>query len=510
MAGGKVHPDLVALFPTVVQRSAGDGVGAGESFLAHALDQHALVSVANTDEKILYVNDRFAQISGYSKAELVGQTHRILRSAEQPASLYEDLWAKITNGETWYGEVKQIRKNGDPYWVKATVVPFFSPDGRPEKFLSIHTDITESKRAEAQLQRQLSFDLIKDEIYLFWPDTLEVFYLNQSARIRLRIRRGSKISLTPAKLLHGVTKRDFRSHLQPLLAGGSKWITFEAEHKQPDGQIAPAEVTIQLIRPHGEEPRFLAHVRNISKRKQAEITKRQFISNISHELRTPLTAIRGAFGLIKTGLALNGAKQAVQLSEMGLKNTARLEALIENLLDMERIAAGRMMSKMGRVVLDEVITGAISGVADYKSSKQVRVVFVAQGDPVCVKGDAIGLSRVFGILLSNAIKFSHDGGRVEIRVRRDGARIAVSVCDYGIGIPEHFKPDIFTPFTQADTSDTRRSDGAGIGLVIAQSIVEEHGGSIKVHSTEGEGTEVSFFLIPCAEEAQILSSEAIG
>lgn len=493
MAGGTVRQDLATLFPTIVRRSA--GVGAGESFLAYALDQHALVSVADADKKIVYVNDLFAQISGYSKDELIGQTHSILRSEEHPESYFDELWATITNGKTWSGEVKHIRKNGEPYWVKATVVPFFAPNGRPEKFLSIHTDITDTKLAEAQLQRQMSFDLIKDEIYLFWPDTLNVFYVNQSGRIRMRALGSTMANLTPFKLLHGVSERAFVDRLTPLLSGGRKWTTFEAEQLRPDGRTTPAEVTVQLIRPQDESPRFLAHVRNISQRKQAEMAKQQFVANVSHELRTPLTAIKGAFGLIKTGLARKGPEQAGPLADMGLKNTARLEGLIENLLDMERIATGRMMSSLSTVNLNEVIEQAVDEIASYKPAKKVEVDYRDEDGPLYVKGDEVGLSKVFGILLSNAVKFSHDGGAVEIRARRDGTRIAVSVADRGIGIPEHFLPQIFSPFTQADLSDTRRSDGAGLGLAIARSIVEEHGGAIEVRSTEGEGTEVSFYLI---------------
>ncbi|TDK43060.1 PAS domain-containing sensor histidine kinase [Antarcticimicrobium luteum] len=493
MTGRMVDPDLATLFPTIIRRSA--GVGAGESFLAYALDQHALVSVADADEKIIYVNDLFAEISGYAKDELIGQTHRILRSEEHPQAFYDALWATISSGKTWSGEIKHIRKNGEPYWVKATVVPFFSPSGRPEKFLSIHTDITDVKQAEAQLQRQMSFDLIKDEIYLFWPDTLKVFYVNRSGRIRLRSLGSTMTNLTSFKMLHGVSEQALCDRLAPLISGGRKWTTFEAEQMRRDGRTTPVEVTIQLIRPADENPRFLAHVRNISQRKQAEVAKQQFVANVSHELRTPLTAIKGAFGLIKTGVQRKTPEQAGQLAEMGLKNTARLEGLIENLLDMERIATGRMTSNLATVDLCRVIEAAVSDIASYKPAKGVQVRVQVADDLLHVKADVVGLSKVFGILLSNAVKFSHDGGEVTVHAHRDGARVSVRVIDTGVGIPKHFLPQMFTPFTQADSSDTRRSDGAGVGLAIARSIVEEHGGSIELRSVEGEGTEVSFYLI---------------
>lgn len=498
MAGGTVHPDLATLFPTIVRRPAGSGPG--DSFLAYALDQHALLSVVDADRKIVYVNDLFAEISGYSKEELIGQTHRILRSEEHPAAYFDELWSTLQSGQTWSGEIKRIRKTGDPYWVKATIVPVFAPNGRPEKFLAIHTDITDTKLAEAQLQRQMSFDLIKDEIFLFWPDTLQVFYINQSARIRMRALGGATTNLSPLQLLHGVSERALTDRLAPLLSGGRRWTTFEAEQLRPDGRTTPAEVTIQYIRPLDESPRFLTHVRNISQRKQAEVAKQQFVATVSHELRTPLTAIKGAFGLIKTGLARKGPQRAGSLADMGLRNTARLEGLIENLLDMERIATGRMTSNLTTVNLDEVIEQAVSEIAGYKPAKEVKVAVSCDEGPFYVKGDPEGLSKVLGVLLSNAVKFSHDGGQVDVRVQRDGTRITVAVLDRGIGIPEQFLPQVFAPFTQADLSDTRRNDGAGLGLAIARAVVEEHGGVIEVDSTEGEGTEVSFYLISSSKE----------
>ncbi|GAA6200380.1 PAS domain S-box protein [Aquicoccus sp. SU-CL01552] len=495
MAGGTVQGDLATLFPTIVRRSP--GTAAGESFLAYALDQHALVSVTNAEEKILYVNDRYAEISGYSREELIGQTHRLLRSDEHPPELYEELWATISSGKTWSGEVKQIKKSGETYWVKATIVPFFSPDGKPEKYLSIHTDITEVKSAEANLQRQMSFDHIKDEIYLFWPETYHVFYTNRSARIRLRALGQAATELTPCDLIEGFSRKEIVERVKKLLSGGSKWINFEAEQRRPDGRRTPAEVTIQLIRPRHEKPRFLAHVRDISQRKQAELAKQQFVANLSHELRTPLTAIKGAFGLINSGPVGGAGGTAGRLADMGLKNTARLEYLIENLLDMERIATGRNSSKLTRLSLDKVIGEVIADLADYRSEKGVEIRYEPAKAPVCVKGDALGLSKVFSILLSNAVRFSEPGGSVDVRVQRDGARVAVSVIDRGIGIPKKFLKSIFQPFTQADQSDARTTAGAGLGLAIARSIVEEHGGSIEVQSVEGQGAVFSFYLLPC-------------
>lgn len=491
------RPNLANLFSGAGAMMAEDGPG--EGFLGNALGEHAIVSVADVTGRIVYVNRKFTEISGYSRDELIGRNHRILKSGEHSPQVYREMWRTIANGRTWQGEIKNLRKSGEPYWVKATIVPFLDAEGKPEKYLSIRTDITEIKAAEAQRQQQLSFDMIEGEIYLFWPECLKVFYANRSARIRLRALGLAMGDLTPFELLHGLSEDEFRAHLASLMAGQRKRITFEAIQQGPDGRTNPTEVAVQLIRPDGETPRFLAHIRNISQRKQAEAAKQQFLANISHELKTPLTTIKGAFALIKAGLTGNSPERAGQLSDMGLKNAARLERLIEDVLDMEQIASGRTVLKLTTVDISALIARAVRDIADYRPGKGVRIQCCRLEAPICVRGDEVWLAKVLSTLLSNAVKFSHQGGQVSISAKRDGARVSVAVTDQGVGIPEHAMHNIFKPFSQADTSDRRPSDGAGLGLSIARAIVKEHGGSIDVKSVEGKGTEVSFYLIPSPE-----------
>ncbi len=116
-----------------------------------ALDQHAIVSITNTQGVITYANDRFTTISGYSREELIGSSHRIVNSGLHPSSFFSDLWATILQGEVWHGEVCNRTKDGALYWVNATVVPLLDANGRPEQFIAIRTDITDRKRAESEL-----------------------------------------------------------------------------------------------------------------------------------------------------------------------------------------------------------------------------------------------------------------------------------------------------------------------------------------------------------------------
>jgi len=383
MNASSAQPDLASLFPAREQL----GLGGGEGFIIEALGEHAVISVADVGGNIVYVNRKFAELSGYCQEELIGSRYGIIKSEHHSPGFFREMWETITAGRVWQGEFKNYRKTGEVFWMRVTIVPYLGANKKPEKYLSIGTDITETKLSEGVRQQRLSFDLIKDEIYLFWPETLGVFYANRSARIRLRALGHPMNGLTLPCLLQEVSVKDVGGHLAPLIAGQRKWISFEASQQRPDGRTNPAEVTIQMIAPDGEKPRFLAHIRNISQRKQAEIAKQQFVANVSHELRTPLTTIKGAFELIRSGLCSATPERAGQLAAMGLKNTTRLEHLIEDLLDMERIASGRMVSRLKKLDLSVLIQRTLKEMEGYKPEKAVRIDCKGIAAPIWVKGD---------------------------------------------------------------------------------------------------------------------------
>jgi len=122
------------------------------NFQKHALDEHAIVSTTGADGNITYANDKFCEISGYTRDELMGLNHRIIKSDEHPSEFYRDMWNTIGSGDVWQGEVKNRKKNGDYYWVKATMLPFMNDRGKPYQYVSIRTDITERKKAEKELK----------------------------------------------------------------------------------------------------------------------------------------------------------------------------------------------------------------------------------------------------------------------------------------------------------------------------------------------------------------------
>ncbi|MDO8412955.1 MAG: HAMP domain-containing sensor histidine kinase [Gallionellaceae bacterium] len=219
---------------------------------------------------------------------------------------------------------------------------------------------------------------------------------------------------------------------------------------------------------------------------KANLAKSDFLSTVSHELRTPLTSIRGALALIAGGVVGELSAAAKPLVDIAHKNSERLILLVNDILDMEKIEAGKMEFNSSPVNLTQLLKQALDG--NHAYAEQYRVSFELKSDPASdlssnlsgamVNVDANRMMQVFANLLSNAAKFSHTGGKVLVTVERIGQHIRVAVKDNGPGISDEFKDQIFQKFAQADSSDTRKKGGTGLGLSIAKAIIEQMGGRI--------------------------------
>ncbi len=267
----------------------------------------------------------------------------------------------------------------------------------------------------------------------------------------------------------------------------------ELEAKHRSGKIFPIELGISEV--WVEDRRLFAGViRDISERKAVDRMKNEFISTISHELRTPLTSIRGSLGLIVGGAAGEIPEKIRSLLEIASKNCERLVRLINDILDIEKIEAGKMSFEMKPLELNALVRQAIAANEGLGKPLGVRFEFREMPTEIMVTGDTDRLTQVMTNLLSNAVKFSPEKASVEVAVAMKDGRVQVSVSDHGSGIPEEFRDRIFQKFAQADSSDTRRKGGTGLGLNICKAIVEKHGGQIDFVSSPGAGTTFHFDL----------------
>lgn len=242
-------------------------------------------------------------------------------------------------------------------------------------------------------------------------------------------------------------------------------------------------------------PQYLLGISDdITERKRIEQLKDEFVSVVSHELRTPLTSIRGSLGLLAGGALGEIPPPAIRLLEVASRNAERLSQLIDDLLDIERMASGKLGLTLQEQPLMPLIEQAIATNRGYADRYGVRfqVTTHIKSEGVCV--DAVRFQQIMANLLSNAAKFSPRNSAVNVAVERVGSWLRVHVTDHGPGIPDNFRDRLFQKFSQADTSVTRARGGTGLGLAITKELVERMGGRIGFDNVAGGGAHFYFDL----------------
>jgi signal transduction histidine kinase len=223
-------------------------------------------------------------------------------------------------------------------------------------------------------------------------------------------------------------------------------------------------------------------------RRAAESHKDEFLSVVSHELRTPLTSIRGALALIANNVTGDVCPKTAPLADIALTNSIRLETLVNDILDVQKMEAGKMDFDMQPAELVPLVERSIRDCVAY--GEQFGSTFTLKSAPpgIIVNVDRNRFSQIMANLLSNAAKYGAEADAVEVAVVATGANVRINVTDHGPGIPESDRARIFQKFIQADSSDSRKVSGTGLGLSIVKLIAEEHGGTAGCESQLGAGS----------------------
>ena len=484
------HDEIGALgtaFDTMAERvqqsaqTAHDALRDNDALLS-TLNLHSIVSVADRAGRIISVNDAFCQISGYNQAELIGQNHRIVNSGVQDRAFWISMWENIAQGRPWRGEVCNRAKNGSLYWVDTVIAPFKGTDGQIQKYISIRTDITANKAAEAEVKRSAellrgAIDAIDEAFVLYDPDDKLVF-CNEKYR-----------QMYPTSIEQIVPDADTGTDnvVQKMADGRTLRIV---DRKMPDGHTVGFRIDITELTQATEAAQ------------QANQTKSSFLANMSHELRTPMNAILGMLKLLrKTELTTRQTDYASK-TEGAARN---LLGLLNDILDFSKVEAGKMLLDPYPFSVDKLLQDLSVIVASNVGQKPVELIFdLDPALPTHLIGDAMRLQQVLINLTGNAVKFTSQGQVVlslkMLAQHATSVSVEIAVSDTGIGIaPEHIAR-IFSAFTQAEASTTRRFGGTGLGVVISQSLVGLMGGQIQVDSTVGQGSRFHFSLtLPIAD-----------
>ncbi len=375
--------------------------------------------------------------------------------------------------------------------------------------LSLEAQTNQLSKAKEELERELNrrrrleaaLVYERDLLHVLMDNIPDMIYFKDTSSRFIRINRAQANVLGVEDPEEAVGKTDFDFQTADLSRGffmeerqivetGQPLIDRIEFNPTPDGQPRWLSATkAPIFNQQGEVAGIIGISRDITARQEIDLMKSEFISIVSHELRTPLTSIRGSLGLL-IGEAIGALPQsAASMISIAYRNTERLLTLINDLLDMEKIEAGRLDFARAPVELAALVEHAIEANAAYGAQFDVTFRPTLSIAEAWVHADGDRLMQVFTNLFSNAAKFSPIGSVVEVTIARHTANVLrVSIADQGPGIPTAFHRRIFGKFAQADSSDSRQKGGTGLGLSIAKAIVERHGGAISFTTKIGFGT----------------------
>jgi PAS domain S-box-containing protein len=374
-------------------------------------------------------------------------------------------------------------------------------------FVAIGRDLTERNRAEAALRESETrfraiFEGAGTGIALTALDG-RFLDANPALAEMLGYSVEELLRVDPSALIDDANSRaEYEPLLKSLRSGRRNRYRREVQLRRRDGSEMWVAATVSAVPGVEEGSVFgVVMVSDISRRKEIERFKDEFVSVVGHELRTPLTSIRGSLGLIAAGVVGEIPAEASQMIGVAISNTDRLVRLINDTLDIERMEAGRSELELTDVSGGSLVQQALGVIG--ATAEAAEITFSCELTDVRVWADADRIVQTLVNLLGNAIKFSPHGAEIEVAVTGDGELADFRVSDHGRGIPSDQLETVFERFRQVDGSDAREKGGTGLGLAIARGIVEQHGGRIWAESGEGDGTTFHFTL-PLANQPTTL------
>lgn len=319
--------------------------------------------------------------------------------------------------------------------------------------------------------------------------------VNHAAELMFGYAGGELVGQHVRKLVLPAFHAEFDTSWEELLRSRESIAAIKIRNPRRDGLELICEWTVTpLVNSEGMLIAVIAQGQDITREQEAERMKNEFTSTLSHELRTPLTSIIGSLQLINTGVLGDVSADVGELTHVAERNAQRLLDMINDILDIEKIESGKLSMHPEVLGMDEVVRESM--LLNKAFAERFKVRFMASGGLPgrTVLADRKRLLQVMTNLLSNAAKFSPEGGIVEVSLHDRGPNLCVGVHDRGSGIPENFRSRIFGRFSQADSTSSRQKGGTGLGLAICKRLVELMEGRIGFEDREGGGTTFWFEL----------------